>query len=265
MLRDVGYSTVWLAEHHVTDWNVITDPLTVLAYLADATRRIRLGTAVVNLGVHHPVAIAERAALVDALSGGRLDLGIGKGFARSDYARFGCATDDVTEKFSDHHDDLLAQLQREAVLGEIPVWLSTTGNASTLQLARKHGHGLLLASPAGKLRNISDSVHRWPVPSRLAVVRAVHIADDETQARAEIRPYARWYVDRLAALQPEVEAPPLDGVLDDFFVLGGAPDCRERLQQLNTELGLHEILVVPGIGGMPATQALDQIARLADW
>lgn len=255
---------MWLAEHHATDWNVITDPLTVLAYVSAATSRIRLGTAVVNLGVHHPVAIAERAALVDALSGGRLDLGIGKGFARADYARFGHATDDVPATFVHHHDDLVAQLHCETVPSEIPIWLSTTGRATTLRLAREHGHGLLLASRNDKLRTIADSVRSWPVPPRLALTRAVHIAGDEAQARAEIAPYARWYVDRLSALQPEVEAPPLADVLDGFFVLGSALDCRERLQQLHTELGLHEILVVPGIGGMPTTQAVEQIARLAE-
>lgn len=150
-----GFSTVWLAEHHATDWNVITDPLTVLAYVSAATSRIRLGTAVVNLGLHHPVAVAERAALVNALSGGRRDLGIGKGFARADYARFSHATDDVPATFAHHHDDLVAQLHRETVPCEIPIWLSTTGRASTLRLAREHR-----ARPAARLSERQATYHR---------------------------------------------------------------------------------------------------------
>jgi alkanesulfonate monooxygenase SsuD/methylene tetrahydromethanopterin reductase-like flavin-dependent oxidoreductase (luciferase family) len=59
LAEQCGYDVVWLAEHHGTDWNLCTDPLTVLAHLAAATTRIRLGAAVVNLSLHHPVRIAE--------------------------------------------------------------------------------------------------------------------------------------------------------------------------------------------------------------
>jgi alkanesulfonate monooxygenase SsuD/methylene tetrahydromethanopterin reductase-like flavin-dependent oxidoreductase (luciferase family) len=99
LAEQCGYDVVWLAEHHGTDWNLCTDPLTVLAHLAAATSRIRLGAAVVNLSLHHPVRIAEQAALVHALCGGRLELGIGHGFAPADYDRFGLDRGDSSNLF----------------------------------------------------------------------------------------------------------------------------------------------------------------------
>jgi hypothetical protein len=87
--EQAGYDVVWLAERHGTEWNLCTDPLTVLADLAALTNRIRLGAAVVNISLHHPVRMADQAALVNVLSAGRLELGIGRGFAPRDYERFG--------------------------------------------------------------------------------------------------------------------------------------------------------------------------------
>jgi hypothetical protein len=61
LAEKAGYDMVWLAEHRGTDWNLCTDPLTVLAHLAAVTNRIRFGAAVFNLTLHHLVRIAEQA------------------------------------------------------------------------------------------------------------------------------------------------------------------------------------------------------------
>lgn len=78
----LGFDTVWLAEGHFRPvFSVLPAPLLMAAALAGMTERIRLGTAAVQLPVHHPVRIAEEAAMVDLLSGGRLELGVGRGSA----------------------------------------------------------------------------------------------------------------------------------------------------------------------------------------
>jgi alkanesulfonate monooxygenase SsuD/methylene tetrahydromethanopterin reductase-like flavin-dependent oxidoreductase (luciferase family) len=72
LAEKAGFDGVWLSEHHDTPLNACTDTLTVLAAIGQSVSRLRLGAAIVNLPLHHPLAVAERAALVDNLSGGRL-------------------------------------------------------------------------------------------------------------------------------------------------------------------------------------------------
>jgi len=85
----LGFTEAWIGEHFTTKVEQIPSPLIFLATLIEATRNIRLGTGVVNLPHHHPVALAGEAALFDQLSGGRLMLGIGPGGLVSDAEMFG--------------------------------------------------------------------------------------------------------------------------------------------------------------------------------
>jgi alkanesulfonate monooxygenase SsuD/methylene tetrahydromethanopterin reductase-like flavin-dependent oxidoreductase (luciferase family) len=86
----LGFHGVWLVEHHFTpEYSHSSAPELVLAAASQQTRTLRLGHAVVLLPYHHPLHVAERAAALDVLSGGRLELGVGRGFAPSEYAAFG--------------------------------------------------------------------------------------------------------------------------------------------------------------------------------
>ena len=86
----LGYGCAWLVEHHfLRGYSHSSKPELVLAAAASRTGRIRLGHAVIPLPLHHPVHIAERIATLDILSGGRLEVGIGRGFSPREYAAFG--------------------------------------------------------------------------------------------------------------------------------------------------------------------------------
>ncbi|GIW08485.1 MAG: hypothetical protein KatS3mg060_3290 [Dehalococcoidia bacterium] len=78
---DHGYANLWMTEHHFTEQAGAGSPAVVLGYLAAQTRRIRLGGAVMLVPFYHPVRLAEELLLVDRLSRGRLDVGIGRGHA----------------------------------------------------------------------------------------------------------------------------------------------------------------------------------------
>ncbi|MHB1515558.1 MAG: LLM class flavin-dependent oxidoreductase [Acidiferrobacteraceae bacterium] len=85
-----GFRTAWVAEHHfLREYSHSSAPDLFLAAASQRTRTLRLGHAIVPLPYHHPVHIAERAATLDLLSGGRLEFGFGRGFSPDEYAAFG--------------------------------------------------------------------------------------------------------------------------------------------------------------------------------
>src|SRR5271165_1523701 len=81
----LGADSIWLSEHHLFADDYVAAPLTFLAAAAARTSRVRLGSAVVLAPLHHAVEIAEQAAMVDLISGGRLELGLGTGYRVSEY------------------------------------------------------------------------------------------------------------------------------------------------------------------------------------
>lgn len=88
--EEAGFDSVWLGEHH-NNPILHPAPLIGLAAIASRTHRIRLGTGVLLLPLYHPMMVAEEGAMVDMISGGRLILGIGAGYAPEEFAAFGCS------------------------------------------------------------------------------------------------------------------------------------------------------------------------------
>ncbi|MGY8955424.1 MAG: LLM class flavin-dependent oxidoreductase, partial [Alphaproteobacteria bacterium] len=97
--EDLDYHSVFLVEHHFTGFGQVSASLNLLTYLAARTQRMRLGTAVVVLPWHNPVLLAEQAATVDLLSGGRLDFGVGKGYRANEFHGFNVKADEAQELF----------------------------------------------------------------------------------------------------------------------------------------------------------------------
>jgi alkanesulfonate monooxygenase SsuD/methylene tetrahydromethanopterin reductase-like flavin-dependent oxidoreductase (luciferase family) len=85
----LGFGSVWLTEHYFTGESVYNDALTFAAALAMRTSRIRIGFAVVQMPFHHPVRLATQLALLDNLSKGRIDVGVGKGTVYNEYEFIG--------------------------------------------------------------------------------------------------------------------------------------------------------------------------------
>ena len=84
----MGYHSVWIAEHHFNDYGLCPSPPVLAAFLAARTRTLRLGMGVSLLPLHHPVDLAEQLAVLDVVSEGRLDVGIGRGGTLQDYQTF---------------------------------------------------------------------------------------------------------------------------------------------------------------------------------
>lgn len=92
LAEEIGFDAVWLTEHHFDGAVAYADPLVFGAAVAMKTQRVRIGFAVVELALHHPVRLAVQTALLDNLSHGRLIVGTGRGSAYNDYEYIGFGT-----------------------------------------------------------------------------------------------------------------------------------------------------------------------------
>ncbi|SCX65647.1 putative FMN-dependent luciferase-like monooxygenase [Variovorax sp. EL159] len=99
----LGFDSAWVAQHHFHEHEGgLPSPFVFLAYVASRTRRIRLGTGIVTLPLENPVRVAEDAAVLDLLSGGRLEVGVGTGGTPEAFAAFGLDSDDRPAIFAKH-------------------------------------------------------------------------------------------------------------------------------------------------------------------
>jgi alkanal monooxygenase alpha chain len=111
----LGYDAVWVNEHHFIRFGACSSSLTMAGFLLGRTSRVRVGTAVVLVPLHHPIEVAEQAALLDQLSGGRLDLGLGRGAYPRDLAVFGCPVEKTQQAMFENVDVMLQAWTQEAV------------------------------------------------------------------------------------------------------------------------------------------------------
>jgi alkanesulfonate monooxygenase SsuD/methylene tetrahydromethanopterin reductase-like flavin-dependent oxidoreductase (luciferase family) len=141
----LGCASVWLSEHHLFDDGYLPAPLTFAAAVAARTRTLRIGTAIVIAPLHHPAALADQVAVVDVLSGGRVDLGLGAGYRAPEFELFGA---DLSTRYS-ATDGCARELRRlwglvtpRPAQDRVPIWMGYQGPKGARRAGRL-GEGLL--------------------------------------------------------------------------------------------------------------------------
>ncbi len=193
--ESAGADAVWLSEHHFFDDGYLPQPLTFAAAVAARTERVRIGTAVLLAPLRRAVQIAEEVAVVDLLSNGRVELGLGAGYRIPEFEAFGAHSQD---RFRDT-DACAIEVRR--LLGEggvtpppaqerVPIWMGYT-TPSGAERAGRLGEGLLamgerLLEPYR--RGLADGGHD-PATGRMAGTINAVLADDPEAAWARIKPH----------------------------------------------------------------------------
>src|ERR1700686_4682018 len=160
----LGFHGTFVVEHHFTGYGQVSATLNLLTWLGARTTTLRLGTAVIVLPWHNPVLLAEQAATLDLLSGGRLDFGIGKGYRYNEFAGFCVAMEEADVRFDEAMDVITKAFvsdtpfshrgrycQYDNILVEPPtaqrphppIWMGAGGESSVRQVAER-GYNLLL-------------------------------------------------------------------------------------------------------------------------
>jgi alkanesulfonate monooxygenase SsuD/methylene tetrahydromethanopterin reductase-like flavin-dependent oxidoreductase (luciferase family) len=99
--EELGFDEVWLTEHHFIDYGLAVDPAALAAAAASRTRRVRIGLAAAILPFHHPLRLAEQLALVDIVSDGRLDVGVGRGNRPAEFTGYNVPQAESRERFDE--------------------------------------------------------------------------------------------------------------------------------------------------------------------
>src|SRR6476646_8643622 len=99
--EELGFDSIWLTEHHFIDYGLSVSPAVLATAAATRTRRVRIGLAAAILPFHDPIRLAEELAIVDILSGGRLDVGVGRGNRPSEFAGYRIPQVESRERFDE--------------------------------------------------------------------------------------------------------------------------------------------------------------------
>jgi alkanesulfonate monooxygenase SsuD/methylene tetrahydromethanopterin reductase-like flavin-dependent oxidoreductase (luciferase family) len=232
----LGYQSVWIAEHHFNDYGLCPAPPVLAAFLAARTTTLRLGMGVSLLPLHHPVDLAEQLAVLDVITGGRLDVGIGRGGTLQDYQTFQSDRGDARARVEEgialiqrcwsgepfdfagrfHSAEQLHVRPRPVQRPHPPLWIAANSEDSVLSAARLSLPTLSsffvplpelqrrrqlyreTARAAGHAEAGIDAVE-----GRAGGMRVVHVAPSHEEALRGAEPAFMSYQRRMAVLRSE--------------------------------------------------------------
>ncbi|WP_031467549.1 LLM class flavin-dependent oxidoreductase [Sciscionella sediminilitoris] len=289
--EQTGFDDVWVTEHHFMPFGVNPSGLTFAGYLLGRTERVRVGTAVTVLPLHSPVHVAEQAALLDHLSGGRFELGVGRAQPVVDYEVLGRGVEYWKRGLPEALDLTLAALRgpvaadselyrfREVTpqpgpgaSGPVPVALAANSPAS-VELAASRGVPMLLffdkgiedkaAMIAEHARFVAKAGHA-ETGHRHAMALFAHVTEDEAEARRVMRGAAGEFVRASEQYQLLLDVPQrivkdtpaevIDGLTESALATHpiGSPDtCAERLAEQVRGSGCSRVLLQVELAGDP--------------
>ena len=260
----LGFNSTWLAEHHFSTYGYLSRPIQLATYIAAKTTRMRIGTAVIVVPLHQPLLVAEEIATLDVVSGGRADVGLGRGYQQYEFQRFGYELDEGRKRWDECIDIIFKALEGKPFTYEgkyfrlpetcvfpqplqkphPPVWI-TAQSPYAVEAAVKRGFNVLTGGfgipieRTAEFRRLFDRAVaevKPPHPLAVGVQRAVYVTDNVADARAAAEE-ARWNmrvtlslrnhyerVERGHAIAVPAPKEPDTDDLLDRFLVIGTPD-----------------------------------------
>jgi alkanesulfonate monooxygenase SsuD/methylene tetrahydromethanopterin reductase-like flavin-dependent oxidoreductase (luciferase family) len=215
----LGFRNIWLAEHHFSTYGYLGRPVQLATFIAAKTTRLRVGTAVIVVPLHHPLMVAEEIAMLDVLSNGRADIGLGRGYQYYEFERLGLDLNSARTRWDESIDIILLALEgkpfsyegahyqipdttvfpQPAQRPHPPIWVTAQSPESVAATVRRGFH--LLTGGFGvpvermaEFRRLFDRLISEVRPAEtpeVGVQRAVYVTESEADARAAAE-QARW-------------------------------------------------------------------------
>jgi alkanesulfonate monooxygenase SsuD/methylene tetrahydromethanopterin reductase-like flavin-dependent oxidoreductase (luciferase family) len=275
----LGCHSIWLSEHHLFDDGYLPQPLTMAAAVAARTRTARIGTAIVIAPLHHPVELAEQAAIVDIISDGRLDLGIGAGYRIPEFDIFGA---DLSRRYA-ITDGRARELRRlwdgvitpPPVQERLPIWMGYQGPQGAGRAGRL-GEGLL--SPDAALwpayRDGLAAGGHDPAAARMAGSFQSWVSEDPEadwpvvgrHLAAQLDSYRRYMVEGTDHPPPrpidpdQVRRKGTDAGVLRYFLYGTPDDVAGQVREATAGAPVETVFFWASIAGMPEDLVARQVA-----
>ena len=288
--EQLGFDSFWVAEHHFHEYGAIPSPPIWLAAAAQRTRRIRLGAAVVVLPFRNPLQVAEDYAMVDVLSGGRLNLGAGSGYLRHEFEGFGVNLEEKRDRFDEALDVVLRAWTGERVSYEgrfhtvrdvklnvvplqrprPPVWIAVLRNEAAPHVG-KRGFPMMTIPYATTetLAELADTVTAFRAafvdaggdPKDATVPFGLHAycADSVERATAE----AKAAMDRYVRTRLYAKQRPYELLVEKGLIAFGSPADVIRVARLYEQAGLTDFLAITNFGGLAHATVLRSMELMA--
>jgi alkanesulfonate monooxygenase SsuD/methylene tetrahydromethanopterin reductase-like flavin-dependent oxidoreductase (luciferase family) len=277
-----GFDAVWLAEHHFTTFSVCPSVHMLGTLAAARTKRLRIGTAVSLAALYHPLRLAEEVALLDMLSGGRVNWGAGRGFAPTEFNAFGVPMAESAERFREAVEVVLQAWTKQHLNFQgahfrfenievmpkplqqphPPVWMAATSETA-IDWAASRGFSILM-DPHASMAELGQKRRRYA--ERLAaagfadsgrdipMARLIALAPTTAEAEAVARRGAEWLVDAYAGPQHQkaLQQPrsyggkePVQHYVDSVILHGTPASVVEQIARLEDEIGLNYLMCAP--------------------
>ncbi len=261
-----GYESFWLPENHFGGEGAIPEPLMLLAAVAARTRTLRLATTSYLLPLRNPLQAAEQVAVLDRLSGGRVTLGVGRGYSAQLLGAFSVSPKDKRRIFEWCLDHMIRAWRGEPVAltegaepvivaplpvqqPHPPIWVAAFGPKALAQAGRLGAP--YLASPMEPLARLRDNYRRHveaceeagqPVPPEVPVMRSCFVSAD-ARLVARVRDGLEAQARRMAAESDGRMARRVSTAVDDWALVGEPEAVRERVAVYREELGMTHLVV----------------------
>jgi len=297
--EELGFDSVWANEHHFDAYGgLIPSPPIFLAAVAQRTSIVRLGTSVVVLPLHNPIEVAEQLAMLDLMSNGRIEVGVGRGYVTSDYEAMGVPLAEGQERtleslevlLSAWGDGPLSYAGKHYRFREVdvwpkpeqqppPIWMGCSRNPASFEWTGTQGYRLMtiahvnpldeLASLAGVYRRAWGAAGHEPSSCQAATHFNALLDEDGDRARE----LATVYLERSMNLgRPTFPEENLAfhhagaaKLVDEGRVLAGNPkECVAALERLQDQAGLTAVSCKFVFGGMPREQAEQSLRLFAE-
>jgi len=264
--EELGLHSVWLPEMHFAPGACVR-PLLALAGFAARTQRLRLATTSLLLPIHHPQQIADDVATLDAISGQRVILGLGRGFRAPLFAGFGIDASSKRDLFDSSFEQIL-----EAWKGSCPpMAVAAFGRKGLAQAAR---HGLpYLASPIESLDLLDENLrfHREQLPPGVdagalvvPIMRTVHVASDDAEAKRVVASLEQEAKRMVLGKVPKALGRAAAAGVEQRAIIGTAPYVVDQIAHYRRRLGLDLLIARVEVGGARHEEREASLTRLVE-